>query len=106
MARFIFSKEHDGSQPPARVVRGTLYGKIASYDVKIVYEISGKVFAGPREKIQVPANGSIGVDIQINRCKDDDANDLRSADVLAQLKESSESNYVDSDGKTINYRCG
>jgi hypothetical protein len=105
MTRFTFSDKHEGPNPPAGVVSGTLVANQGTYDIKIVYEKSEYLFAGPLEEIAISAKGSRKVDIPINKCKTDTSTDLRTASVMAQFKTHDAEEYEDGDSLTINYKC-
>jgi hypothetical protein len=105
MTSFTFSEKHEGDKPPVGVVSGTLVAGEGTYDIKIVYEKSGYLFAGPVVGIRVPASGSRKVELPINRCRTDSSTELRTATVMAQFKLQDADEYEEGDGLTINYRC-
>ena len=102
---YKFSKAHDTQQPPPGVVEGTFSGDTGQYEVQIVLQNSRKIFAGP-EKVTVPNNGSVNVQLRILRCENNNSNVLRGAKALAQFRRVDQNeNFADGAARFINYKC-
>jgi hypothetical protein len=104
MTTFKFSDDHETEDPPTGVVRGKFVAREGRYDVKIVYQESGRLFAGPVADVIVPSSRKLDLAIKINRRTMSTATELRIAKVTAMFKEHSADDYEEGDSLMINYR--